>query len=153
MQEVYTFKQQRAAVPAVSAEKRKLSIEKVKVSSVGKEDRSPLRDQIKAQEKTKKKKQKIAVKMVHGLYSTMELSKQYAEDICSDEREKSTRLYNEIFVRNKLNYEQIKAFEAKSEDFHEKVRIFKEMMERESRRIEEAMQKEPKGEVQHERHH
>lgn len=55
----------------VSVEKRKLSIEKVKVSSVGKDDRSPLRDQIKAQEKVRKQKQKIAVRMVHGLYSTM----------------------------------------------------------------------------------
>lgn len=110
MQEVYTFKQQRTTVPVLSVEKRKLSIEKVKVSSVGKEDRSPLRDQIRAQEKIKKQKQKIAVRLVNGLYSTMELSKQFAEDICSDDREKSIRLYNEIFVRNKSNYEQIKAF-------------------------------------------
>jgi hypothetical protein len=78
----------------------------------------------------------VAVKLAHGLYSMMELSRQqFIEDVCCNERQKANRLYNEIFVRNKSNYDQIKAFEAKKDEFHEKVRLFKEMMERESRRI------------------
>lgn len=65
------------------------------------------------QEKIKKEKQKMANKLVN-LYSTMELSRQaFLDDICISFKEKSTRLYNEIFSRNKFNYEQIMAFEAK----------------------------------------
>lgn len=54
--------------------------------------------------------------MVYGLYSTMELSKaQFMEDMCATEKYQVTRLYNEIFTRNKFNHEQIIAFEAKKE--------------------------------------
>lgn len=86
-------------------------MEQVKVSSVGREEKSPLRDELKKKEKLKKQKQKLATKMVYGLYSTMELSKaQFMEDMCATEKYQVTRLYNEIFSRNKFNHEQIIAF-------------------------------------------
>jgi hypothetical protein len=84
----------------------------------------------------RKQKQKAAVKLAHSLYSMLDLSRQqFVEDVCAVEREKATRLYNEIFSRNRFNHQQILAFEAKKDEFLEKVRLFKEMMERESLRI------------------
>ena len=47
-----------------------------------------------------------------------------------NQKDKAKHLYNEIFSRNRFNYEQIIAFQAKEEEFKEKVKIFKEMMER-----------------------
>lgn len=78
----------------------------------------------------RKVKQKVAAKL-QGLYSMLDLSRQQLnEDICSGGREKASRLYNEIFSRNRFNHMQILAFEAKKDEFLEKVRLFKEMMER-----------------------
>lgn len=72
----------------------------------------------------------------------MDLARQQLiEDMCSNEREKAKRLYNEIFSRNRFNHEQIAAFEARKDEFQEKVRIFKERMELESKRLAEAMRK------------
>ncbi len=75
----------------------------------------------------------------------LDLSRQqFMEDICGTEHGKAGRLYNEIFSRNRFNHLQILAFEAKKEEFLEKVRLFKEMMERESNRIAlNLMQKPP----------
>lgn len=121
---------------ALSMEKRKISIEKAKVLSVGKELKSPIRDEIRKQDKIKKKKHKLATKLVTCAYSTMDLARaQFMEDITCNEREKANRLYHEIFSRNRFNHQQIIAFEAQKEAFEEKVRLFKEMMERESQRI------------------
>lgn len=128
---------------AISLEKKNLSVEKSKVSSVGRDERvSPVWEELKAQEKLKKQKQKVAIRLVHGLYSTMDLARQQIiEDMCGNERDKSKRLYNEIFSRNRFNYDQIIAFEARKEKFQEKVRVFKERMELESKRLTEVMRK------------
>jgi hypothetical protein len=48
----------------------------------------------------------------------MDLSKQLIDDIVvGNPQEKFVRLYQEIFTRNKFNYEQIMAFESKKDDF------------------------------------
>ena len=125
--------------PSILIEKRDKSIEKPK-KSVSKEVQSPIRDEIKKQEKIKKQKQKFATKMTLQLYSTMDLSRpQLVEDMGNTTKEKQKQLYNEIFSRNKFNYEQITEFQGKEDSFHEKVKVFKEMMERESRRIAEVL--------------
>lgn len=61
--------------PALSLDKKKLSAEKAKVLSVGKELKSPIKDEIKKQDKQRKQKQKLANKMLSGMYSMMDLSK------------------------------------------------------------------------------
>ncbi len=80
----------------------------------------------------KKQKHKIANKLICGLYSTMDLSRpQFMEDmVFGNPKEKYNKLYNEILNRNKLNHEQIIAFEARKDEFAEKVKIFKETMEK-----------------------
>lgn len=63
--------------------KRDISVEKVKVSSVGKDPKPSPLEEIKKQEKLRKEKQKLAARLVHGVYSTMELAKQqFIEDMC-----------------------------------------------------------------------
>jgi hypothetical protein len=63
-------------------------------------------------EKQKKKKSKNAHKMLTNLYSTMELSRNLFLDdmIFNNVEDKKKKLYEEIFSRNKLNYEQILTF-------------------------------------------
>lgn len=88
-----------------------MSIEKIK----DKEKLEKYREDIKKADKMKKKKNKIANKMITGLYSTMELSrKEFFEDmIFTNPEEKKKKLFEEIFSRNKFNHEQILTFEAK----------------------------------------
>ena len=68
--------------------------------------------------------------MVTTLYSTMDIHKNQLMDdfVCGNPQEKYKKLYDEIYTRNRFNREQIIAFEAKTDQFHEKVRKFKEMM-------------------------
>jgi hypothetical protein len=72
--------------------------------------------------------------MTTQLYSTMDLSKtQLFEDMTG--KDKSKQLYHEIFSRNRFNYEQIIAFQAKEDSFQDKVKLFKDAMEKVSKRI------------------
>lgn len=50
------------------------------------------------------------------MHSTMDISKQqFMDDVVTlNPKEKYKKLYDEIFIRNKFNREQIIAFEAKS---------------------------------------
>ena len=51
--------------------------------SVGRDEKSPLRDEVKKIEKIRKQKQKLAAKLVLGTYSMMDLSRnQLMEDMC-----------------------------------------------------------------------
>ena len=61
----------------------------------------------------------MANKMLNGLYSTMQLSKQqFMEDmVFSNPEEKKKKLYEEIFSRNKFNHEQILYFQAQKSEF------------------------------------
>ena len=62
------------------------------------------------------------------------------EDMVStNANQKSKKLYNEMFSRNRLNKEQIDKFQAKTDDFHEKVKKFKEMMLNQSRKLQQAV--------------
>lgn len=55
---------------------------------------------------------------MHGLYSTMDLSRQeIIDDMCRNQKEKAKRLYTDIFNRNKYNHGQILKFESKKEEF------------------------------------
>lgn len=78
-----------------------------------------VREQARNAEKIKKKKTKLVSRMVTGLYSTMEISRQQlTEDmIFHNPQEQRRRLYDEIMSRNRFNHEQILAFEAKRDDF------------------------------------
>lgn len=61
----------------------------------------------------------------------MDISKpQFIDDMAigSCQKDKFNQIYNEAFSRNKLNHEQIIAFEAKKDEYEAKLKAFKEMM-------------------------
>ena len=82
-----------------------------------------IREQARNAERIKKKKTKLVSRMVTGLYSTMEISRQQLTDdmIFHNPDDQRRRLYDEIMSRNRFNHEQILAFEAKRDDFEKKV--------------------------------
>ena len=61
-----------------------------------------LKEEVKNQEKIKKKKNKVAQKLVNNLYSTMDIAKQSLLDdfVFTNEKERYKKLYDEIFTRN-----------------------------------------------------
>jgi hypothetical protein len=82
LREVYDYRVRRESIKLI--EKQRISAEKgKKISSVGREERSPIREEIRKQEKVRKQKQKVAGKLVHDIYSMLDLSRQqFMEDIC-----------------------------------------------------------------------
>lgn len=75
---------------------------------------------MKQQQKVKKKKAKAVKDIVNYMSSVMDISKQHINEdygYSIHPEQKKKRLYDEIFSRNKFNYQQIISFEKKKEQF------------------------------------
>jgi hypothetical protein len=69
LKEIYSPRIRKLSV--VVERQKGCSIDKAKVSSVGRDEKSPLREDVIKAEKIRKQRQKLATRMVCGLYSTM----------------------------------------------------------------------------------